>query len=112
WVKASAQTVDGGIVAKGYGNGGEQFILDTGSDSVARHGFRFYVRDAFGNACAANATNMPDGNWHLLAGVCDEASGVLHLYVDGVDKADGSVRPGMALLETLGGAAPGASLIS
>jgi hypothetical protein len=112
WVKGNAQTVDAGIVSKGYGSGGEQFNLDTGSDSLATHGFRFLVRDAFGNTAAANSTNMPDGNWHFLSGVCDEANGAVHLYVDGVDKADGSIRPGMALLEAGNGSAPGSSLIS
>lgn len=112
WVKASAQTNDSGIVAKGYGSGGEQFVLDTGSDSVATHGFRFFVRNAFGVTSVAAATNMPDGNWHHLAGICDESNGMVHLYVDGVDRADGSMWPGMALLETSGGDAPGDPAIS
>ena len=112
WVMAGAQTSDAGIVAKGYGGGGEQFVLDTGSDSVATHGFRFFVRDAFGNAYGAGATITPDGNWHYLVGVCDEANGQVHLYVDGVDAADASMRPGMALLETSGGSAPGDPLMA
>lgn len=112
WVKGNAQTIDAGIVTRGYGNGGEQFNLDTGSDSLASHGFRFFVRDAFGNVDVANSAVAPDGNWHHLAAVCDESNGLLHLYIDGVDQADGSMRPGTALLAGSGGAAPGASLMS
>jgi O-glycosyl hydrolase len=112
WVKGNAQTVDAGIVSKGYGGGGEQFNLDTGSDSLASHGFRFFVRDALGNTGAANSAIAPDGNWHHLAAICDEANGLVHLYVDGVDNAEGSIRRGMALLAASGGAAPGTSLMS
>ncbi|HLZ54841.1 MAG TPA: hypothetical protein VKS19_10215, partial [Verrucomicrobiae bacterium] len=45
WVKGNPQTVDAGIIVKGYGNGGEQFSLDTGSDTVTNHGFRFLIHD-------------------------------------------------------------------
>jgi hypothetical protein len=55
WAKGSAQTRDAGIVAKGYGNGGEQFNLDTGSDTSAVHGFRGYGRER-----ATPATRQPD----------------------------------------------------
>ena len=61
WVKGNAQTQDTGIVAKGYGNGGEQFNLDTGSDKVATHGFRFFVRDAGGTVHSAASAVAPDG---------------------------------------------------
>jgi hypothetical protein len=55
---------------------------------------------------------MPDGNWHHLAGVCDESNGVVHLYVDGRDNADATISPGTALLAAPSGSAPGAYLIS
>lgn len=112
WVTGQPQTIDAGIVAKGYGNGGEQFDLDTGSDKLATHGFRFFVRDDTGKAYVANSTDTPDGNWHFLAAVCDESNGLVQLYIDGVDRADGAIQPGSGLLATLGGSAPGAPLMS
>src|SRR5207244_1974026 len=45
WVYGGNQSAGAGIVTKGYGNGGEQFNLDTGAGSQA---FRFFVRDAAG----------------------------------------------------------------
>lgn len=113
WVKGGAQTSDAGIVSKGYGGGGEQFNLDTGSDtSPTVHGFRFFVRDAFGKTHSCNSTIMPDGNWHFLAGVCDESNGAVHLFIDGIDKADATISPGVAILSAPIGSAPGASLVS
>jgi hypothetical protein len=113
WVKGGAQTSDAGIVTKGYGGGGEQFNLDTGSDTLPTvHGFRFFVRDAFGKTHSCNSTIMPDGNWHFLAGVCDESNGAVHLFVDGVDRADGSISAGTAILSSPSGSAAAASLVS
>jgi hypothetical protein len=78
------QTLDAGIVALGYGNGGEQFDLDTGANSPTRN-FRFIVRDAAGGAHVINGTVGPhDNNWHHLVGVCDQANGSVRLYVDGL----------------------------
>ncbi len=44
WVKGNPQVNNAGIITKGHGNGGEQFSLDTGSDTVANHGFRFVIQ--------------------------------------------------------------------
>ena len=112
WVKGNAQTQDAGIVAKGYGNGGEQFNLDTGSDKVATHGFRFFVRDAGGTVHSAASILAPDGQWHHLVGVCDEPQGLVHLYVDGVESTNGAISTGAGILATSGGAVPGAALVS
>ena len=112
WVKANAQTMDAGILTKGYGGGGEQFNLDTGSDSLATHGYRFFVRDVLGAAHTAASSLMPDGRWHHLVGVCDEAHGFVRLYVDGVDRADGTVPAGAGLLAVSAGSLAGASLVS
>ena len=113
WVKGSAQTSDAGVVTKGYGGGGEQFNLDTGSDtSPTVHGFRFFVRDALGKTHSCNSTVMPDGKWHFLAAVCDESNGMMHLFIDGVDRADAAISAGAAILSAPGGAAPAASLVS
>ena len=112
WVKGAAQTQDAGIVTKGYGNGGEQFNLDTGSDKAATHGFRFFVRDAGGAVHSAGSTVMPDGQWHHLVGVCDEPQGWVHLYIDGLESTNATVSTGAGLLATSGGSAPGAALVS
>jgi hypothetical protein len=95
WVKGTAQSSDAGIVTKGTGGGGEQFNLDTGASSRR---FRFFVRDAGGGAHLANGTVGPDGAWHHLVGVCDQARSNVLLYVDGVLNASGSIDPGTGLL--------------
>jgi hypothetical protein len=112
WVKGDPQAVNAGIVAKGYGNGGEQFNLDTGSTNVATHGFRFSVHDAGGTNHNASSTVTPDGQWHHLVGVCDEPQGWVRLYIDGVDSAHVAVPSGAGMLTTSNGAAPGTTLVS
>jgi Concanavalin A-like lectin/glucanases superfamily/Immunoglobulin I-set domain/Immunoglobulin domain len=85
WVNGYAQTLDAGIVSKGTGGGGEQFNLDTGSDGgTPDHAFRFFVRDASGATHGVSSSIAPDGQWHHLVGVCDEADGYVALYIDGV----------------------------
>lgn len=108
WEKAGVTDTNGTIIAKGCGNGGEQFVLDFGK---AGGELRFFVRDAADGSHSAGATNIPDGNWHHVAGVCDEADGAVHLYVDGADIVDGTITAGSGLLATSGGTA-GASLVS
>lgn len=86
------QASGGGIVGKGYGNGGEEFNMDV------HGGFRFYCRTANpSGGLAASAQAAPyltgntqpstnwtmDGVWHHLVGVCDEANDNILLYVDG-----------------------------
>lgn len=88
------------IVALGYGNGGEQFVLDTGAGVSGA--LRFFVRNSAGTVSAANSTYVPanDGLWHHVVGVCDEASGNLYLYMDGNLIASGSITPGSGLLSS------------
>lgn len=101
WVNGFAQTKDAGIVSKGYGGGGEQFDLDTGSDGAPTvHGFRFLVRDASGASHNANSKIQPDGNWHHLVGVCDEANSNVTLYVDGAPAATTAISPGSGILSS------------
>ena len=79
-----------GIVAKGAWSA-EQFTLDTGGPSYS---YRFTMRDANNNLrTASTSTNLPDGKWHHLVGVLDEAHSNLCLYVDGVKVATTSCRP-------------------
>jgi hypothetical protein len=89
-----AQVAGAGIVAKGYGNGGEQFDLDDNSD------FRFLVRDAVtGSAHVMNGSINPTTNtWYQVVGVWDGANGAGHLYVNGVDNIDNVCNsPGLGL---------------
>ncbi|MGD0262837.1 MAG: LamG-like jellyroll fold domain-containing protein [Verrucomicrobiota bacterium] len=94
WAKGAPgptnQSSGAGIVAKGVGNGDEQFALD------AHQGFRFYVRNAASAASVAPAQassfvggSLVSGNWqmdnkwHYLVGVCDQVHSNILLYVDG-----------------------------
>ncbi|MBU6402225.1 MAG: immunoglobulin domain-containing protein, partial [Verrucomicrobia bacterium] len=92
WVNGGfGQNTDAGIVALGYGNGGEQFDLDTGG-ADPQHDFRFFVRDAGGSVHAATGSVGPNDNaWHHVVAVCDEIDGQINLYVDGVLNAGGSI---------------------
>ena len=101
WVNGNVTQISGaGIVAKGYGNGGEQFDLDAyGSPN---RNFRFFVRDAAGTTHGYGSTNALDGNWHHLVGVCDEANGAVSLYIDGLLAGQGSISPGSGILASTG----------
>ena len=100
WVTGYPQTKDGAIVSKGYGNGGEEFVLDTGSDNApTSHGFRFFVRDAAGTVHSAVSTiTMVSGTWNHLVGVCDEANSNVTLYVNGVVAGKAAIAPGSGIL--------------
>jgi len=81
WANVTAQ--QGGIVQKGYDNGGEECILDTiGPDKA----FRYLIRPA--NASVQwqiTDSTVPNGSsWYQLVAVCDEANSNLSLYVNGV----------------------------
>ena len=79
WVKGSGQVSGACIIAKGF-NGGEQFALDVNGNK-----WRFLVRGATNSfAPAVTAGTGPDNSWHFLVGVCDEAHGIISLYVDGL----------------------------
>lgn len=99
WVNAFTQGKDAGIVSKGYG-GAEQFNLDTGSDAIASHGYRFFVRDASGATHTASSSVTPNGSWHHLVGVCDEANGLVTLYINGQVAASATITPGAGILSS------------
>ncbi len=84
WVNGTGyeQTVNAGIVTKGYFYG-EELNLDEGAPGAC---FRFTVRDAAGTTYNANSSinAFTNSGWHHLVGVCDEANGNVLLYVDGV----------------------------
>ncbi|HEX3628054.1 MAG TPA: LamG-like jellyroll fold domain-containing protein [Verrucomicrobiae bacterium] len=89
WANVSAN--GGGIVAKGFGNGGEEIALDTGG---TRNAFRFYLRPNGQNTTyVANSSIAPNGGWYHLAAVCDEANGNLSLYVNGALAGQTNIPP-------------------
>jgi hypothetical protein len=105
WVNGYSQTKDAGIVSKGYGNGGEQFDLDTGShvtiNGQTTYNFRFLVRDASGATHTVNSTIAPNPGaqvWYHLVGVCDEMNSNVTLYVDGAVAGTAAITPGSGLL--------------
>lgn len=102
WAKGFPQTVDAGVITKGYGGGGEQFNLDCGSDGVTpSHAYRFFVRDASGTVHAiVSSVNPGDGVWHHLAAVCNETNGWLILYVDGEAVGSNAIAPGSGILSS------------
>jgi O-glycosyl hydrolase len=83
WINGTGyqQTINSGIVTKGYFYG-EELTLDEGAPGTC---LRFSVRNAAGTAFNANSTinAYTNAGWHHMAGVCDEANGNLLLYVDG-----------------------------
>ena len=90
------QSSDAGIVAVGYGAGGEQFALDCGGTG---HAFRFYVHNASDVQGTASSTFVPSDNlWHHVVGVCDQPNGNVYLYVDGVQAAGGALPAGTGIL--------------
>jgi len=102
WANGYVQSTDAGIVSKGTGGGGEQFNLDTGSDtvsgSVTTHNYRFFVRDASGATHGVSSLLAPDNTWHHLAGVCDEVHGYVALYVDGQLIGTNTISPTAGIL--------------
>jgi hypothetical protein len=82
WVKGTLpQTNGGAIIAKGTGNGGEQYVLDVGASSGTT--YRFYVRDTNGLAWVLNTSVSPNGAWQHLSATFDATNGIMDFYVNG-----------------------------
>ena len=75
------QPLNAGIVTKGY-NFQEELDLDEGANGSD---LRFEVRNAAGTVCNASSTiNVETNNgWFFLTGICDEANGLVSLYING-----------------------------
>ncbi len=109
WVNGGDQTVNAGIVTKGYngglnpgtGTGTEQFVLDVAGGPRK---FRFLVRDAGGQGYAAQSSVVPYdpvttlSTWRHLVGVCDQANGKLYLYVNGLLAASADIATNVGIL--------------
>jgi hypothetical protein len=101
WVKGGVQSVNGaGIVAKGSGSGGEQFVIDCFGTASVSTPFRFIVRDASGTARTVQSSVQPDDNWHHIVGVCDQANGQVRLYVDSVLRGTTTIPTNGGILAT------------
>ncbi len=83
WVNGNAtgQMTGAPVVAEGIYGLNDEFALSF--DTSSQHHYQFYVRNANGTVYTADSTFVPDGNWHHLVGVCDEANGQVSLYIDG-----------------------------
>jgi hypothetical protein len=88
WVNGPAvQTNSAGILAKGTGGGGEQYVLDIfGGD------YRFFVRDTNGAVFTAQTAIPPNATWQHVAAVLNASNGVMNCYVNG-QLAASSVAP-------------------
>ena len=80
WVNGAGGASGAPIITKGTYNSTDAFALNL--DSSAQN-YQFYVRTASGTVYAADSTFAPDGNWHHLVGVCDEANSNISFYIDG-----------------------------
>lgn len=67
------------LIAKGYGNGGEELVLCCDDKGYVRFG----MRTANGTYYSAEAP-ISEGNWIHVVGVCDEANTNLTVFVNGV----------------------------
>lgn len=99
WVKGPPQGAAGGsagIIAKGFGGGGEAFCVDISGST-----YRFFVRDASAVVISLYSAFAPKNNtWQLLVATHDAAGGRMKLYVDGVEAASGT--PAASILATAG----------
>ena len=66
WVygNPAAQGANGGIITRGFGNGGEQYSLDMNSGT-----FRFFVRNASDTPTVVTTTIAPNSAWQHLCAV-------------------------------------------
>ena len=98
WAKGDAlQRYNAGIVAKGAW-AAEQFTVDNGGNNFS---YRFTMRNANGGANSVGSnTNLPDGNWHHLVGVVNQASSNICFYVDSVLVGSNYVSSSNGVLST------------
>lgn len=103
WMQQYLVFNQAGIVALGYGNGGEEFTMDTGGGTLTSYFLRFYARDAGDAAVNASSTFQPasDGNWHHVVGVCDEAHGAVKIYIDGTNAQTASIPANSGVYSSL-----------
>jgi hypothetical protein len=91
----------GGLMCIGIWGYLEQMFIDLGGGGTPG-GLRFGISDGYGlegnSYHTAGSSFQMDNNWHYIVGVCDEAGGVVSLYIDGQLSTSGSVKPGSGTL--------------
>jgi hypothetical protein len=93
WVQgAPTQDSGAGLIAKGTGNGGEQYCLD-----IYNSTFRFYGWSGPGAAAVYQGPVGLNGAWQHVAGVFSASLNRVRLYVDGAVAASGA--PPAALIQ-------------
>ncbi len=95
------QQYGGGLVAVGLWGYMEQFLLDEGGGGNA---IRFVISDGYGlggnsyHTAESSLILSSDSDWHYLVGVCNEAQGIISLYVNGQLASSGVAPVGGGLL--------------
>jgi hypothetical protein len=99
WAFSFADNTNSPVVTEGTLNVNDEFNLGESTNLPATF-FQFYVRAANGTVTRAVST-IPanDFTWHHLVGVCDQANGIIILYVDGKVAATASIAPGSGIIE-------------
>ena len=87
WAKgSSSQTSGAGVIAKGNGGGGEQYVID-----VASNLYRFYTRDSGGGVGSnISAAVGPNNTLQFVVGTFDNSRNLVVLYVNGISAATGT----------------------
>ena len=98
WAEGFADNAGSPVATEGTFNVNEEFSLGSSTNSTTL--YQFYVRGANGTLYkAVSSIPVNDFAWHYLAGVCDQANGVLTLYVDGKVAATTSIPAGAGIIE-------------
>jgi hypothetical protein len=95
WVQAPAVPGGADLICKGFPNN-TQFAID---QSGTAGSFRFVLHSSSGTIFNINSGSVvPDGKWHHLVGVCDEANNIMRFYADGSQKSSVAVPSGSGVL--------------
>ncbi len=96
WVKGPpAQANGAGVLAKGYGSGGEQYALDVHADQLPTQAYRFYVRNAAGASFPLTTLVTPNGRWQHIAATFDGNGGLMTVYLNGQVVASQAAPPSL-----------------
>ncbi|HEV2454349.1 MAG TPA: LamG domain-containing protein, partial [Verrucomicrobiae bacterium] len=98
WAEGFADNAGSPVVTEGTFNSNEEFGL--GSSTNVTTLYQFYVRAANGTLYkAVSSIPVNDFTWHHLVGVCDQANGIVKLYVDGQLAATTKIPSGAGIIE-------------
>ncbi len=92
WVKGpSAQESGAAIIAKGAGNGGEQYALDITT------GYRLFGWTGLNpnSPWVVQSSILPNNTWQHVVGVVDQAAGYARIYVNGTLAVSGTPSAAM-----------------